>query len=101
MQEQWEHRAALAHVGLLTSQGEQAVLHCAEEKQGAAGPQHVQGDSSRSLLQLYLTPMPAEPQTCAARTPDSAGACPEPLIPYPASCGWVRRTLGDKRRTVG
>lgn len=76
------------------------------KRQGAVGPQYVQGDSSRSPLQLYLTllcsqclqsPRPVLPTPQILQKPAQS---PRPLTPRVAAVPWVRRTLGVKRCTV-
>lgn len=67
--------SSLAPVGLLRSQGKQAASAVQRKRRGTVGPQHEQGDSSRSLLQLDLT--------CSV--PSAAGA-PDLRCPRSGHC---------------
>lgn len=77
-----ETRGYISSCQASEDQGKQVVLCHAEERVRGHGTQHLQSDSSWSLLQLSLTLLsflaPPEPQTCAAHAPDIAGV-PVPL----------------------
>lgn len=90
MQEQWEHRAALARIGLLRSQGKQAVLRCAKGE-GLWDPSKCRVTAEGLFCSCIWCPRPVLPTLQTLQEPAQS---PHPLIPPAASVPWVGRALG-------